>query len=87
LQSPYPLQENDEFSYEFATSREIRYKIYFLDYGYMFSGYPQINCPVYLFNIDVIEGSPDDTAADERIGVTVASIFSLFFTTIKNVAV
>ena len=85
--SHYLLQENDEYSYEFLTEKRIRYKIYFLDYSYMFSDYPEIISPVYTFNIDVIEGDPNNSAGDDRIGLTVLEVFNLFFAKIENVAV
>jgi hypothetical protein len=40
-----------------------------------------------MFNIDVIEGYPDQTISDERIGLTVLEVFNLFFQNSKNVAV
>lgn len=85
--SPYQLLENDEYSYEFLTEQRIRYKIYFLDHSFMFADYPHITCPVYSFNIDAIEENPDKTISDERIGLTIAGVFNLFFTKIENVAV
>lgn len=85
--SPYPLQQNDEYSYEFVTDAGIRYKIYFLDYSYMFAEYAHITCPVYSFNIDAIEGNPDNTPGDDRVGATVSAIMNLFFSRIDNVAV
>lgn len=85
--SHYLLQENDEYSFEFSTEKEIRYKIYFLDYGYMFSDYPEIISPVYSFNIDVIEGDPDNAIGDDRIGLTVLEVFNLFFAKMENVAI
>ena len=87
LLSPYPLQENDEYSFEFITDAGIKYKIYFLDYSYMFSGYTHITCPVYSFNIDAIEGNPDDSPGDDRVGATVSDVMNLFFSKVDNVAV
>lgn len=85
--SPYQLLENDANSYEFTTSRGIRYAVYFLDYSYMFADYPAIAESIYTFNIDVTDGNWDDAATDESIGVTIVEIFRLFFDRIKNVAV
>ncbi len=85
--SPYPLQENDEYSYEFLTEQGIRYSIYFLDYSYMFSDYPAIAENVFSFNIDVLEGDADKSITDDRIGVTILEVFKLFFTKIENVVV
>lgn len=85
--SPYPLQENDAYSYEFVTYKEIRYAIYFPDYSYMFSDYPGIADNIFTFNIDVLAGTPDETAADDRIGFTDFEVFRIFFEKIENVAV
>ena len=85
--SPYTLQENDQYSFEFVTSIGIRYSIYFLDYSAMFTTYPNMASPVYMFNIDVIDGNPDEAIADERIGLTVLHVFKLFFQKVHNVAV
>lgn len=40
-----------------------------------------------MFNIDVIEGNPDERLPDERIGLTVLQVFNLFFQKSQNVAV
>lgn len=85
--SPYPLQEADNFSYQFITDAGIKYHIYFLDYSYMFSGYPVLSGNVYSFNIDVAEGDADIAAADERIGLTVVEVFRVFFSRVENVTV
>lgn len=53
----------------------------------MFSDYASINCPIYSFNIDAIGGEPSTATQDDRIGLTIAKVFSLFFTKINNVAV
>ena len=85
--SPYLLQENDEYSYEFLTDQRIRYSIYFLDYSYMFSDYPSIAENVFSFNIDLLDGDADSSVTDDRIGVTILEVFKLFFTKIQNVVV
>ncbi len=85
--SPYLLQENDEYSYEFLTEQGIRYSIYFLDYGFMFSDYPAIAENVFSFNIDVLNGDTDSSITDDRIGVTILEVFKFFFTRIENVAI
>ncbi len=85
--SPYLLQENDEYSFEFITETGIRYKVYFLDYSFMFAEYTDISCTVYSFNIDSIEGDPDNSLADERVGLTISEIISLFFHKINNMVV
>ena len=85
--SPYLLQQNDDYSYEFVTDQEIKYKIYFLDYSYMFADYAHITCPVYSFNIDAIEGDPDNSPGDDRVGATVSDAMNLFFSKLDNVAV
>ncbi len=87
MSSPYLLQENSSYSYEFVTDQGIRYVIYFLDYSYMFADYPEIAENVFMFNIDVIDGNADDSIADERIGYTVFQVFKLFFEKKENVAV
>jgi hypothetical protein len=87
LLKPYLLKEHDEYSFEFVTDQGIRYVVYFLDYSLMFANYPNIAQQVYMFNIDVVEGSPDQTVSDERIGLTVLEVFNLFFQNSKNVAV
>jgi hypothetical protein len=45
----------------------------------MFADYPQINCPIYSFNIEATAGQPDQTNGDERVGATVASVLYTFF--------
>lgn len=85
--SPYLLRENDAYSYEFVIDTGIRYKVYFLDYSFMFQEYTNIHSPIYSFNIDATEGDPDTVPGDERIGSTIAYIMDLFFATIDNVAV
>ncbi|HPN58037.1 MAG TPA: DUF6169 family protein [Chitinophagaceae bacterium] len=85
--SPYPLQVNDEYSFEFITETGIRYKIYFLDYSYLFNDYTHITCPVYSFNIDAIEGNPDLSPGDDRVGATVSVVMNLFFSQVDNVGV
>jgi hypothetical protein len=87
LPSPYLLKEHDEYSFEFITDQGIRYVVYFLDYSVMFASYPAIARQVFMFNIDVIEGNPDETLQDDRIGATVLRVFNLFFQKSQNVAV
>jgi hypothetical protein len=53
----------------------------------MFADYPQIARQVYMFNIDVIDGNPDATVSDERIGLTILKVFNMFFKNLQNVAV
>lgn len=53
----------------------------------MFADYPFLAKHVYMFNIDVLDGNPEEVISDERIGVTVLEIFSLFFSKELNVAV
>ena len=65
----------------------IRYQIYFLDYSYLFSDYPSITSPVYSLNIDTLEGDPDITQGDDRIGITISEILNSFFSKIENVIV
>ncbi len=85
--SPYQLTEPDDFSYEFVTSQEVHYQIYFLDYSAMFVDYPDVSKFIYTFNIDVISGNEKSAFTDERIGITVVEVFKKFFAKIENVIV
>lgn len=87
MPSPYLLKEHDEYSFEFLTEQGVRYIIYFLDYSAMFADYPVLAGHVYMFNIDVLEGNPDQGISDDRIGVTVLEVFRAFFRRDQNVAV
>jgi Family of unknown function (DUF6169) len=87
LLNPYPLQENDEYSFEFLTDAGIKYKLYFLDYSYIFADYTHISCPVYSLNLDAIQGDPDNAPGDDRVGATVFSVMQAFFAKVDNVAV
>jgi hypothetical protein len=87
LPHPYLLQKIDELSYEFLTDQGIHYTVYFLDYSALFANYPLITSPIYTFNIDVINGNPDNGISDERIGLTILHVFSDFFEKLQNVAV
>jgi hypothetical protein len=53
----------------------------------MFAPYPGIGSQIFMFNIDVLSGDPDEALSDERIGLTVLMIFNLFFQKSQNVAV
>jgi hypothetical protein len=53
----------------------------------MFCDYPEIANQVFMFNIDVIEGVPDEATSDERVGHTVLEVFKLFFEKSENVVV
>lgn len=85
--NPYPLQEADNFSYQFISDGAVTYHVYFLDYSYMFSAYPPLAENVYSFNIDVIRGDVTVAIEDERIGVTIVEVFKTFFESQENVAV
>ena len=87
MSTPYQLHLNDEYSFEFITESGIIYNIYFLDYSYMFADYTNLTCSVYSFNIDVIEGNPDDSPGDERVGSTIAEVLKRFFSRVNNIAV
>ncbi len=87
LLKPYPLKEIDSYSFEFLTDQGLRYVMYFLDYSVMFLDFPKIADQVYMFNIDVIEGLPDETISDERVGRTVLEVFKQFFQKSQNVVV
>ena len=87
MPSPYQLTENSDYSYEFTTYQGIKYSVYFLDYNWVFHKYSHLAHHNYTFNIDVIEGNANKVYTDERIGVTVAEIFRLFFDNTQNVAI
>lgn len=53
----------------------------------MFADYPHIVTPVYSFSIEVKAGDANSSIEDARISITVCEIFSLFFSTIQNVAI
>lgn len=53
----------------------------------MFTDYPNLAQQVYMFNMDVLEGDTTRTATDERIGVTILTVFKLFFQKEENVVV
>jgi hypothetical protein len=53
----------------------------------MFADYTNITCPVYSFNIDAIEGDPDNSPGDDKVGATVSDVMNLFFSKVDNVAV
>jgi hypothetical protein len=53
----------------------------------MFSDYPNIVSPIYALNIEALEGNPDDSLRDDRIGITVSKILNLLFSKIENVIV
>ena len=53
----------------------------------MFDSFPNLNALIYSLNIDVIEGNPDNTSGDDRVGLTVFEVINLFFQHEKNVAV
>jgi hypothetical protein len=87
LLNPYPLQENDPYSYEFVTDQGLHYILYFLDYSYIFTQYIDHPLDVYMFNIDVTDGNPDEHIHDERIGLTVLTVFRKFFANKQQVAI
>jgi hypothetical protein len=70
-----------------VTEHGIQYVIYFLDYSGMFTDYPEIAHDIFMFNIDVTAGDPDHSPGDDRIGITILSVFNLFFRKSQNVAV
>jgi hypothetical protein len=53
----------------------------------MFADYPKIAENIFMFNIDVVSGKPDESIAVDRIGVTIVEVFKIFFSKIENVAV
>jgi hypothetical protein len=52
----------------------------------MFADYPEIANQIFMFNIDVIKGNPDDSVSDERIGITILQVINSFFQESQNVA-
>ena len=85
--APYHLQENDPYSYEFVTDQGLHYILYFIDYSYIFTEYLDQLVDVYMFNIDVVDGKPEEHVHDDRIGLTILEVFKKFFTTKQQVAV
>lgn len=83
----YSYQRKDDYSFEFSTTQNLVYKVYFLDYSFMFSGYDLLQSNVLSLNIDVISGNPDLSANDEKVGMTIALILKVFFEDNKNVAI
>lgn len=83
--NPYPLRETDSYSFEFTTQNNVEYKIYFIDYSYMFEDYEHITCPIYTFNIEIISGN--SLVLDDRIKITVLKVVELFFLSIDNVVI
>lgn len=71
---PYLLKKYDDFTFEFITDSKITYQIYFLDNSFLFENYSQILSTVYSFNIEVLNGDPDNLAGDERVGETIAHL-------------
>lgn len=53
----------------------------------MFYEYEHITCPIYSFNIDVIDGSARGVVEDVRIRQTVLHVFELFFEKVDNVVI
>jgi len=53
----------------------------------MFADYPGIGSQIFMFNIDVLTGNPDETSSDERIGLTILEVFNSLFQKSQNVAV
>ncbi len=82
---PYLLKKYDDFTFEFITVSKITYQIYFLDNSFLFENYPHILSKVYSFNIEVLNGDPDNLPADERVGETIAHALKLFFSQVDNV--
>lgn len=85
--SPYPLNEKGEFDFEFTTSNGILYKTVFIEYGYLFYDYAEIQDKIYTFNIEVIEDENATSSLDERVGMTIAYIFSKFFENDENAVI
>jgi hypothetical protein len=58
-----------------------------LDFGYLFEEFPQINCPVFSFNIEAVKGNIELGSKDDRIAATISYILNSFFEKAENVAV
>ena len=84
MSNPYLLQEIDDVSIEFNTEKGLRYKVYFIDQSLLFQEYPDIASLMFSLNIDVIEGNPDDSQEDERVGDTIWMILQQFFANSDN---
>jgi len=87
LLQAYPVVEVENAYFEFVTKGGIKYAAYFVDYGFMFSEYPEFSSNIYSFNIDVIETESDILALDERTGFTIFKIIEGFFKKIDNVVI
>lgn len=85
--SPYLLDESNELTYEFITTSGIKYKIYFLDYSYMFAEYSNMIYPVFSLNIDAIDGNPEFSPLDKRIALTLSMIIHQFFEKIDHLLI
>ena len=83
----YPLKKLTDLSHEFITDQGVLYKIYFLDYSYMFYEYPEISQYVFTFNIDVVEPTSKKTSVDSKIAATIVEVFKHFFLNKNNVVV
>jgi hypothetical protein len=83
----YPLKIIDNFTFQFTTEQELLYVVYFVDYSAMFYEFPHIAEYIYSFNIDVLEGEMDESIKDDKIGITIAEVFKMFFNELENVAV
>ena len=87
MSTPYLLEINDAYSYEFVTDQSIRYLIYFRNVSYLFEEFPYIHSFIYEFNIEVLDGDPDVSIEDLRVSLTILEAFARFFSAVENVAV
>jgi hypothetical protein len=88
LPSPYLLQASDDNnSYEFISDQGIKYLVYFVNYNSLFSDYPQIADRIFNFNVDVVEGDPETSKDDERVGVTIVEVLKHFFGEVRNAVI
>ncbi len=62
----------------FITDYNIKYKMYFSEYGHRFRDPVMARC-VYLFNIVVEEGKPGENGVDLRVADTVFAVLRRFF--------
>lgn len=84
---PYNYTKIGKNSYEFITSGGIKYRTVFIEYGYLFYNYADIQDKIFTFNIEVIGDENTNTSLDERVGMTIAYIFSKFFENDENAVI
>ncbi len=81
----YPFTKLSDLSFEFRTAKGLLYSAYFLEYGFMFDGYPAFSRNIFSFNLDLISGELIQSFSDDRIGSTVVEILKSFILLKENV--